>query len=273
MEKTYMRGDIYYADLPDSIGSEQKGPRPVVIIQNNMGNKYSPTVIVAAITSKADVKPRLPTHYYIEKLDGLEWPSIILMEQIRTIDKRRLDGYIGHLSKEHITGMNHALAVSINLIEDVPNPLIMCLCQTCADNFRSEGNNFLRRIDPYQTECNTCTCCNCRKGYDYELIPKKQSRQEMQSTREVLNTHLYLPAREDERAEKDAAERHEPMFPNYPDVVNVEQLCEMLGGISVKAGYRLLKSGAIKSFVIARRYRIPKLNVIDYLEGKEKPDA
>lgn len=63
------------------------------------------------------------------------------------------------------------------------------------------------------------------------------------------------------------------MFPNYPDVVNVEQLCEMLGGISVKTGYRLLKSGAIKSFVIARRYRIPKINVIEYLEVGEKSDA
>ena len=63
------------------------------------------------------------------------------------------------------------------------------------------------------------------------------------------------------------------MFPNYPDVVNVEQLCEMLGGISVKTGYRLLKRGAIKSFVIARRYRIPKINVIEYLEVGEKSDA
>ncbi len=63
------------------------------------------------------------------------------------------------------------------------------------------------------------------------------------------------------------------MFPDYPDVVNVEQLCEMLGGISVKTGYRLLKSGAIKSFVIARRYRIPKINVIAYLEVGEKSDA
>lgn len=63
------------------------------------------------------------------------------------------------------------------------------------------------------------------------------------------------------------------MFSNYPDVVNVEQLCEMLGGISVKTGYRLLKTGAIKSFVIARRYRIPKINVIEYLEVGEKSDA
>ncbi len=173
MERTYMRGDIYYADLQKGVGSEQEGYRPVVIIQNNVGNKYSPTVIVAAITSKADVKPRLPTHYYLNGEDGLELPSIILLEQLRTIDKRRLDGYIGHLSKEHIAGMDHALAVSIDLIDRVPNTLVMCLCRTCAESFRSAGNNYLRRIDPYQVERDTCTYCNRRLGYDYELIPKR----------------------------------------------------------------------------------------------------
>ena len=175
MERTYTRGDIYYADLRKGVGSEQEGYRPVVIIQNNVGNKYSPTVIVAAITSKAGVKPRLPTHYYINGEDGLEMPSIILLEQLRTIDKSRLDGYIGHLSKEHIAGMDHALAVSIDLIEQVPNALVMRLCRTCAESFRSVGNSSLRRIDPYQVERDTCTYCNRRLGYDYELIPKAKS--------------------------------------------------------------------------------------------------
>ncbi len=103
------------------------------------------------------------------------FPRTILLEQIRTIDKSRLDGYIGHLSKEHIAGMDHALAVSIDLIDRVPNTLVMCLCRTCAESFRSAGNNYLRRIDPYQVERDTCTYCNRRLGYDYELIPKAQS--------------------------------------------------------------------------------------------------
>ena len=66
MSKTYLRGDLYYADLGHGIGSEQKGTRPVVIIQNNVGNKHSPTVIIAAVTSKANVKAKLPTHYYLD---------------------------------------------------------------------------------------------------------------------------------------------------------------------------------------------------------------
>jgi len=88
MSKTYRRGDIYCADLGRNIGSEQKGTRPVVIIQNNIGNKHSLTVIVAAITSKAGVKAKLSTHYYIEAGNGLELPSIVLLEQIRTINQR-----------------------------------------------------------------------------------------------------------------------------------------------------------------------------------------
>lgn len=115
MQRTYSRGDMYYANLGKGIGSEQEGYRPVVIIQNNVGNRFSPTVIIAAITSKVGVKPRLPTHYFIDGEDGLELPSLILMEQLRTIDKHRLGKYIGHLKKQHIDGMNRALAVSINL--------------------------------------------------------------------------------------------------------------------------------------------------------------
>ena len=147
MNHTYLRGDMYYADLGRGIGSEQEGYRPVVIIQNNVGNKHSPTVIIASITSKTGVKAKLPTHYYIDDAeDGLELPSIVLLEQLRTVDKRRLGNFIGHLSEKHICGINHALAVSIGLIESVPKKLILCLCSTCADNFYGTGAYYLRRI-------------------------------------------------------------------------------------------------------------------------------
>ena len=99
MNHTYLRGDMYYADLGQGIGSEQEGYRPVVIIQKNVGNKHSPTVIIAFITSKKEAKPKLPTHYYIDAEDGLELPSIVLLEQLRTVDKRRLGDFIGHLSR------------------------------------------------------------------------------------------------------------------------------------------------------------------------------
>ena len=121
MNHTYLRGDMYYADLGKGIGSEQEGYRPVVIIQNNVGNKHSPTVIIASITSKRDAKAKLPTHYLIGAEDGLEMPSLVLLEQLRTIDKRRLSSFIGHLSEKHIQGINHALAVSVGLIESIPN--------------------------------------------------------------------------------------------------------------------------------------------------------
>ena len=172
MNGTYLRGEMYYADLSKGIGSEQTGRRPVLIIQNNVGNKHSPTVIIAAITSKTDAKAKLPTHYYLNAENGLELPSVVLLEQLRTVDKRRLENYIGRLDEEHMRKINHALAVSIGLIEPIPNKLILCLCPACADNFYGTGAYSLRRIDPQQSEKDTCTYCNSRKGYDYEIIPK-----------------------------------------------------------------------------------------------------
>lgn len=172
MQKTYSRGDMYYANLGKGVGSEQEGYRPVVIIQNNVGNRFSPTVIIAAISSKVGAKPRLPTHYFIDSEDGLELPSIILMEQLRTIDKHRLGKYIGHLRKQHIDGMNRALAVSIHLNPKQNHSITMCLCGICADNFRSTGAYILRKATPHQAEKDTCTYCNQRTGYDFEIIPK-----------------------------------------------------------------------------------------------------
>ena len=172
MNHTYLRGDMYYADLGKGIGSEQEGYRPVVIIQNDVGNKHSPTVIIASITSKREAKAKLPTHYLIGAENGLELPSFVLLEQLRTIDKRRLSSFIGHLPEKHIQGINHALAVSVGLLESVPNKLILCLCRTCAENFYGSGAFVLHRVNAEQTEKDTCTYCNSRKGFDYELIRK-----------------------------------------------------------------------------------------------------
>ena len=88
MNQTYKRGDIYFADLGQGVGSEQMGYRPVVIIQNDVGNKHSPTVVVAAITSKVDARAKQPTHCFIGTYYGLELPSVILLEQIWTLDKK-----------------------------------------------------------------------------------------------------------------------------------------------------------------------------------------
>lgn len=172
MSKPYLRGDMYYADLGRGIGSEQEGHRPVVIIQNNIGNKHSPTVIVAAISSKVGVKPKLPTHYFVNAENGLELPSIILMEQIRTIDKKRLARYIGRLDQGHIRGMNHALAVSIGLIEPIPSKLTLCLCGACADTFRGTGAFLLSQVEPAQAEKEVCSYCKQGTGAHYDVRPK-----------------------------------------------------------------------------------------------------
>ena len=115
MNHTYLRGDMYYADLGRGIGSEQEGYRPVVIIQNNVGNKHSPTVIIAPITSRVHTKAKIPTHTLIKDFDGLDKNSIILFEQIRTIDKQRLREYLGTLDRRFIHCADKALAISIGL--------------------------------------------------------------------------------------------------------------------------------------------------------------
>ena len=112
---TVKRGDIYYADLSPVVGSEQGGMRPVLIVQNDTGNKHSPTVIAAAITSQTG-KARLPTHIEISaQTYGLSRDSVILLEQIRTIDKSRLRERMGKLDDKAMTMVDNAIAVSFGL--------------------------------------------------------------------------------------------------------------------------------------------------------------
>ena len=109
------RGDIFYADLRPVIGSEQGGIRPVLIIQNDIGNKHSPTVICAAITSKMN-KAKLPTHIELSSSEyEMDKDSVILLEQLRTIDKKRLKDKICHLDGEIMQKVNRALAISLEL--------------------------------------------------------------------------------------------------------------------------------------------------------------
>ena len=107
------RGELYYADLSPVIGSEQGGVRPVLVVQNDVGNKYSPTVIAAAVTSKID-KAKLPTHIELSAREyGLSKDSVVLLEQIRTLDKTRLKERIGQVSADKMRKINEALLVSL----------------------------------------------------------------------------------------------------------------------------------------------------------------
>ncbi|MBR3290379.1 MAG: type II toxin-antitoxin system PemK/MazF family toxin [Clostridia bacterium] len=115
---TVKRGDIYYADLSPVVGSEQGGIRPVLIVQNDVGNRFSPTVIAAAITSQKD-KARLPTHIQLSSTGscGLARDSIVLLEQIRTLDKKRLKEHMGRLDTDAMQRVNTALQISFGLGE------------------------------------------------------------------------------------------------------------------------------------------------------------
>ena len=191
MNRTYKRGDIYCADLGNGCGSEQTGHRPVVIIQNDTGNRYSPTVVVAAITSKVDAKAKQSTHCFIGTAYGLELPSIVLLEQIRTLDKQRLENYIGRLSEKHLSDLDRALAISVGLMELAQHPLILCLCKPCADNFRMGGKYSLFRVTKNK-ERDVCTYCNYRMGYEYEMVPRGGMENGYQARSQEKSTGAHL---------------------------------------------------------------------------------
>lgn len=168
-ERKINRGDIYHADLSPIFGSEQGGYRPVLVIQNNRGNQYSPTVIIAAITSKP--KTKLPTHVPLKPMEGLEKDSVVLLEQIRTLDKKRLDNYVGQLGLEQMLKVDEALCSSIG-VRKLDKPILMSLCPVCAKAFYESGEHFIKRADKNQRIKENCMLCNVRQGYDY-LIRKK----------------------------------------------------------------------------------------------------
>jgi mRNA interferase MazF len=114
-DRKIRRGDMFYAELPQGVGSEQSGNRPILIISNDAGNKHSKTVIAAVITSKTCSKTRLPTHCPLKRQQGLGRDSLAVLEQIRTVDKSRLHEYIGTLESDAMGKVDRALAVSVGL--------------------------------------------------------------------------------------------------------------------------------------------------------------
>ena len=171
------RGDVYYADLNPVIGSEQGGTRPVLVIQNNVGNHFSPTVIIAPITSRMK-KMVQPTHIGIpEGFGNLPARSMVMLEQIRTIDKKRLIDYCGHLDEELMDYIDDALGISLGLSDDEtdkPDEMQLCLCPVCARQFINSPDHVVTRVDRWQKVRNTCTYCNVRQGYDYRIVRKKK---------------------------------------------------------------------------------------------------
>lgn len=171
MTKHYKRGDVIIADFDPVLGSEQGGIRPALILSNDVGNKYSKTVIIAAVTTSN--KPELPTHLPLKGLDFLDSDSLLLLEQIRTIDLKRVTSYIGTITFEKMKLVDQALAISVGLVNKKRKGLIMTLCSQCADVFFESPYHEIHRLDPLQKNMESCTYCNVRHGYDYTIRPKK----------------------------------------------------------------------------------------------------
>lgn len=168
VDRQIKRGDILYAELDPVVGSEQGGKRPVLIIQNDTGNKYSPTVIVAAITSKGKVD--LPTHLPLSGINGLEPNSVLLLEQMRTVDKQRLGEYIAYLGLAAMRLVDASLIISLGIKRTPERAMTMSLCRFCVQSFSDSECYSLRRVDREQLVKEKCTICNTRNGFDFEVL-------------------------------------------------------------------------------------------------------
>ena len=184
-----LRGQMYYANLDPVIGSEQGGNRPVLVIQNDVGNQHSPTIIVPPITTRVK-KFRQPTHIGIPPYFGLPQSSMAMLEQIRTIDKSRLGDYVGCLDDDVMDYIDEALGISIGLNDtascertqeqpdhepqaEIPDEMVLTLCGTCLKQFIYSPEHIVRRINRVQCK-ELCMYCHVRDGYDYRITHKKK---------------------------------------------------------------------------------------------------
>ena len=166
------RGDIFIANLDPVEGSEQGGIRPILTISNNTGNRFSDTVIAAAITSRH--KGNQPTHVELGSRFGLTDDSVLAAEQIRSIAKSRLLSYVGHVDRITMYKVNHALKVSMGLLRN--EPYIATLCQSCASRFYHSSTHIIRRADRYQAIKSRCGFCHSEPGFDYFLNNRAKRR-------------------------------------------------------------------------------------------------
>ena len=170
MKRKIRRGDIYYAYLNPVVGSEQGDCRPVLIVQNDIGNEHSPTVIVTPLTRNLRKNP-LPTHVLIPKFSGLDRDSLVLAEQIRTIDRSRLSNYIGHISRDIQNSVDDALAVCIGLEKKRPpkgEMLVLTLCYRCENDFRN--SDYLLVKKGWQEIKEDCDFCKTAKGLTFGIF-------------------------------------------------------------------------------------------------------
>jgi len=172
--KRTKRGDIYYANLNPVIGSEQGENRPVLVVQNNVGNAHSPTTVIVPLTCNIN-KSSLPTHVIIPKIHGLEADSLALVEQIRTIDNSRIDGYIGRINRSVQSKIDHALEVCVGLKNKRSAKgelMTLVLCRRCENDFRDSGYVVVKQ--GWQDIKDDCDFCKVRLGLLFGIFGMPQ---------------------------------------------------------------------------------------------------
>ena len=168
--KPVKRGDIYYANLDPVIGFEQDGTRPCLVVQNEMGNKHSPTTVIVPITRNLNKKP-IPTHVTIPHISGLSADSLALVEQIRTIDRSRLCEYIGRINGVVQEKIDTALAVCVDIERNISQKaevITLCLCSRCENNFLDSGYVVVKK--GWQKIKEDCDFCKHRLGVTFGIF-------------------------------------------------------------------------------------------------------
>lgn len=169
------RFEIYRCDFGNPSGSVQNGIRPALVIQDDRLNENSPTTIVAAITSVIK-KERLPSHVYLGQDFGLWKPSMVMLEQVQTVNQSELGEYIGRITDQHLVKtLGKGIKKTLGLWDYAPRDktAIRCLCPQCAQMYRNTENFIIRRLDPFQKSKDTCDRCK-RPGWDYVVLEKKR---------------------------------------------------------------------------------------------------
>ena len=173
--QTVKRFEIYLYDFGSMPGSVQNGIRPALIIQDNRFNENSPTTIVAAITSVIK-KERLPSHIFLGQEFGLSKPSMVMLEQIRTVNQSELGEYIGAVTDPYLTKiLGRGIKKTLGMWDYAPRDktAIRCLCPQCAESYRNTRSFIIRRLDPFQKAKDACDRCN-RPGWDYVVVDRKR---------------------------------------------------------------------------------------------------
>lgn len=173
--QTVKRFEIYLYDFGAMPGSIQNGIRPALIIQDNRFNENSPTTIVAAITSVIK-KERLPSHIFLGQEFGLSKPSMVMLEQLRTVNQDELREYVGAISDPYLTKIiGRGIKKTLGMWDYAPRDKteIRCLCPQCAESYRNTRSFIIRRLDPFQKAKDACDRCN-RPGWDYVVVDRKR---------------------------------------------------------------------------------------------------